>query len=81
MIEAYEYYRTGRGESENGCVLFEAAHAATALGWDAFHLADQLLDQPLLVVVGDKNCTMCGLVIESFIFHNWGLWAPRSESG
>lgn len=55
IVEAYEYYRTGRGESANGCVLFEAAHGANALGWDAFHLAEELLDQPLLVVVGDKQ--------------------------
>lgn len=55
IIEAFEYYRTDRGEKPNGCVLFEAAHGATALGWDAFHLADQLLDQPLLIVIGDKQ--------------------------
>lgn len=55
VIEAFDYYRTPRGESANGCVLFEAAHGATALGWDAFHLAEELLDQPLLAVVGDKQ--------------------------
>ncbi|MFT4124939.1 MAG: alpha/beta hydrolase [Gordonia sp. (in: high G+C Gram-positive bacteria)] len=55
VVEAYEYYRTGRGESPNGCVLFESAHGAAALGWDAFHLADELLTQPLLVVIGDKK--------------------------
>ncbi|MFT4216912.1 MAG: alpha/beta hydrolase [Micropruina sp.] len=55
VIEAFDYYRTGRGEAANGCVLFEAAHGASALGWDAFHLAERLLDQPLLVVVGDKQ--------------------------
>ncbi len=55
VIEAFDYYRTGRGEQPHGCVLFEAAHGAAALGWDAFHLADQLLDQPLLVIVGDKQ--------------------------
>ena len=55
IIEAFDYYRTPRGEAANGCVLFEAAHGATALGWDAFHLAEELLDQPLLVVVGDKQ--------------------------
>lgn len=36
IIEAFDYYRTGRGQKDNGCVLFEAAHGATALGWDAF---------------------------------------------
>ncbi|HIW91919.1 MAG TPA: alpha/beta hydrolase [Candidatus Corynebacterium avicola] len=55
VIEAFDYYRTDRGKQDNGCVLFEAAHGATALGWDAFHLADELLDQPLLVVIGDKQ--------------------------
>jgi fermentation-respiration switch protein FrsA (DUF1100 family) len=55
IVEAVDYYRTDRGRKDNGCVLFEAAHGATALGWDAFHLADELLDQPLMVVVGDKQ--------------------------
>ena len=55
IIEAYDYYRTDRGQASNGCVLFEAGHGAVALGWDAFHLAEQLLTQPLLVVVGDKQ--------------------------
>lgn len=55
IIEAFDYYRTDRGEKDNGCVLFEAAHGANALGWDAFHLADELLDQPLMVVIGDKQ--------------------------
>lgn len=55
IIEAFDYYRTDRGQAENGCVTFEVAHGSTALGWDAFHLADELLDQPLLVVIGDKK--------------------------
>jgi fermentation-respiration switch protein FrsA (DUF1100 family) len=55
IIEAFDYYRTQRGQADNGCVLFETAHGATALGWDAFHLADRLLDQPLLIVVGDRQ--------------------------
>lgn len=55
IIEAYDYYRTPRGESPHGRVLFEVAHATTALDWDAFDRAEDLLDQPLLVVVGDKQ--------------------------
>ncbi len=55
VIEAYDYYCTPRGESANGKARFEAAHGANAIGWDAFHLAEELLDQPLLVVVGDKQ--------------------------
>ncbi|OYO01099.1 hypothetical protein B0O41_2976 [Propionibacteriaceae bacterium ES.041] len=55
IIEAFDYYRTDRGRAEHGSVLFEAAHGTAALGWDAFDLADQLLDQPLLIVIGDKD--------------------------
>ncbi len=55
IIEAYDYYRTDRGQAKNGCTTFEVAHGATVMAWDAFHLADELLDQPLLVVIGDKK--------------------------
>lgn len=55
IIEAYDYYRTERGQAENGRTTFEVAHGSTALGWDAFHLSDELLDQPLLIVIGDKQ--------------------------
>lgn len=53
IVEAFDYYRTPRGQKPNGVTTFEVAHGAAA-GWDAFHLAELLLDQPLLVVVGDK---------------------------
>lgn len=54
VIEAYDYYCTPRGQAPNGPATFDVAHGASALGWDAFHLAEVLLTQPLLVVVGDK---------------------------
>ncbi|GAA1404237.1 alpha/beta hydrolase [Glutamicibacter uratoxydans] len=55
IIEAFDYYRTSRGQADNGCVLFEAAHSSTVLGWDALDHAEELLDQPLLIVIGDKD--------------------------
>ncbi len=55
IAQAYDYYRTDRGRKENGCVLFEVAHGAATLDWDAFDRADELLDQPLLVVIGDEE--------------------------
>lgn len=55
VVEAYDYYCTARGESANGRARFEFAHGAAALGFDAFHLADALLDQPVLIIVGDKQ--------------------------
>ncbi|QZY51804.1 alpha/beta hydrolase [Leucobacter tenebrionis] len=55
VIEAYDYYCTPRAQHPNGTATFEVAHGASVMAWDAFHLADELLDQPLLVIVGDKQ--------------------------
>lgn len=55
IIEAFDYYCTPRAQHPNGTATFDVAHGSSVMGWDAFHLADQLLDQPLLVVVGDKK--------------------------
>lgn len=54
VLEATDYYRTPRGEKPNGRNRSLLSHQAAAVGWDAFHLAEVLLTQPLLVVVGDK---------------------------
>ncbi|MDP0927956.1 alpha/beta hydrolase [Paracoccus onubensis] len=53
-FEATEYYRTPRGQKPNGLNRSVPSHQAAAVGWDAFHLAEVLLTQPLCVVVGDK---------------------------
>jgi hypothetical protein len=52
--EATEYYRTPRGQKPHGLNLSLFSHSIPAMGWDAFHLAEVLLTQPLMVVVGDK---------------------------
>ena len=54
VYEATEYYRTPRGQKPNGLNRSLFSHQAAAVGWDAFHLCEVLLTQPLLVVVGDK---------------------------
>lgn len=53
-VEATEYYRTPRGQKPNGLNRSVPSHQAAAVGWDAFHLAEVLLTQPLCIVVGDK---------------------------
>ncbi|MFT3876930.1 MAG: alpha/beta hydrolase [Propioniciclava sp.] len=55
VIEAYDYYCTPRAQHPHGTATFDIAHGATVMSWDAFHLAEELLDQPLLVVIGDKK--------------------------
>lgn len=54
MAEAIDYYRTPRGEHPRSCnkLLFTSLGATVV--FDAFHLADKLLNQPLLVIVGDR---------------------------
>ncbi|NIH75139.1 hypothetical protein FHV99_002361 [Ochrobactrum sp. P20RRXII] len=53
-LEATEYYRTPRGQKPNGLNRSLLSHQAAAVGWDAFHLAEVLLTQPLCIVVGDQ---------------------------
>lgn len=53
-LEATEYYRTVRGEKPNGVNKTLFSRNAVAVGWDAFHLAEVLLTQPLMIIVGSK---------------------------
>ena len=54
VLEATDYYRSPRGQKPHGLNRSVPSHQAAAVGWDAFHLAEVLLTQPLMVVVGDK---------------------------
>ena len=54
VLGATDYYRTGRGRAAHGLNRALYSHQAAAIGWDAFHLCETLLTQPLMVVVGDQ---------------------------
>ena len=54
LFEATEYYRSPRGCAPNGVNRSLSSHQTVAVAWDAFHLAEVLLTQPLMVVVGDR---------------------------
>ncbi|WP_443043384.1 hypothetical protein [Streptomyces sp. GF20] len=54
MLEATDYYKTGRGRSAGGATSAVLSRRAAAIGWDAFFDAEQLLTRPLLVVIGDR---------------------------
>jgi uncharacterized protein len=54
VLEATDYYRTPRGQQPHGATSGLYSHNSAAVGWDAFHLAEVLLTQPLMVVIGDK---------------------------
>lgn len=52
IIEAVEYYTTPRGQRPGSPNRLRFSGLAPAVGFDAFHLAEQLLTQPLQVVIG-----------------------------
>ncbi len=53
ILGATEYYKADRGAKPNGTNLTLRSRMGVAYGWDAFHLAEELLTQPLLVIVGE----------------------------
>lgn len=54
VYEATEYYRSPRGQQPHGVNLSMLSRQHNAVSWDAYHFAEQLLTQPLMIVVGDK---------------------------
>lgn len=54
IVEAVDYYTTPRGQCPNSPNKLRFTSIAQVMAFDAFHLADVLLTQPLQVIVGDK---------------------------
>ena len=54
VLEAVEFYRTPRGYSEHSTNRRFFRSNALLLGFDAFHLVEELLTQPLQVIVGGR---------------------------
>lgn len=55
LREAYEYYLTPRGQHPNSPNKLRFTSMATVIGFDAFHLTEMLLTQPLQIIVGAKG--------------------------
>ncbi|KJV24794.1 alpha/beta hydrolase [Aquitalea magnusonii] len=54
VLEATDYYKTARGQQPSGATSGLFSFNSAAMGWDAFQHAEVLLNQPLMVVIGDK---------------------------
>lgn len=52
-IEAVDYYRTPRGEDQFSPNKLRFTSLSNVLGFDAVHLAEKLLTQPLQIIVGN----------------------------
>ncbi|MGG3622394.1 alpha/beta hydrolase [Bacillus gobiensis] len=53
LVGAVDYYRTPRGQSPNSPNKLKFTSMDSVIGFDAFHLAESLLTQPLQIIVGD----------------------------
>lgn len=51
--QAVDYYRTNRGYHENSINRYRLLSNIEIAGFDAYHLVDKLLDQPLYIVAGN----------------------------
>lgn len=54
MLQAIDYYRTPRGAYPTSCNKLRFTSFSNLVTFDAFHLAEILLTQPLMIIVGDK---------------------------
>ncbi|GLY81064.1 alpha/beta hydrolase [Actinoallomurus iriomotensis] len=53
-LEAVDYYRTPRGRHERASNRLRFTSVASVLAFDAFHLVEELLTQPLQIIVGNR---------------------------
>ncbi|MFD7179702.1 alpha/beta hydrolase [Streptomyces sp. NPDC059904] len=53
IVDAVESYRTSRAQDDGAPNKLLFSGLATAFAFDAFHLAEHLLTQPLQIIVGD----------------------------
>jgi fermentation-respiration switch protein FrsA (DUF1100 family) len=54
VLQAVRFYRTARGQHENSTNRRQFKSDALLLGFDAFNLVDELLTQPVQVIVGGR---------------------------
>ena len=54
IVEAVDYYTTARGQQPGSPNKLYFTGLAPAFGFDAFHLVDHLLTQPLMIIAGEK---------------------------
>jgi fermentation-respiration switch protein FrsA (DUF1100 family) len=52
VTEAVDYYTTPRGQSPNSPNKLNFTSMGSVIGFDAFHLVEELLTQPLQIIVG-----------------------------
>ncbi len=70
VVEAVDYYTTQRGQKPGSPNKLNVASTVAAFNWDAFHLADHLLTQPLQIIVGGGQTGAFGSYRDGFELFN-----------
>lgn len=70
VVEAVDYYTTARGQKPGSPNKLNVTSVGPAYSWDAFHLAEQLLTQPLQVIVGGGQAGAFGSYRDGFELFN-----------
>ncbi|KGJ03069.1 alpha/beta hydrolase (plasmid) [Paracoccus versutus] len=66
VVEAVDYYTTQRGRQPGSPNRLNVVSTQAGFGFDAFHLADQLLTQPLQIIVGGGQAGAFGSYRDGF---------------
>lgn len=70
VVEAVDYYTTQRGQKPGSPNKLNVVSTGAAFTWDAFHLAEKLLTQPLQIVVGGGQTGAFGSYRDGFELFN-----------
>lgn len=70
VVEAVDYYTTQRGQKPGSPNKLNVVSTGAAFAWDAFHLADKLLTQPLQIIVGGGQAGAFGSYRDGFELFN-----------
>ncbi|MCC7253922.1 MAG: alpha/beta hydrolase [Hyphomicrobium sp.] len=78
VIEAVDYYTTQRGQKPGSPNKLNVVSTGAAFTWDAFHLAEKLLTQPLQIIVGDGHAGGFGSYRDGFELLNKAASTKKS---
>lgn len=70
VVEAVDYYTTPRGQQPGSPNRLNVVSTGAAFTWDAFHLAEKLLTQPLQIIVGGGKAGAFGSYRDGFELFN-----------
>ncbi|HMN70476.1 MAG TPA: alpha/beta hydrolase [Rhodoblastus sp.] len=78
VVEAVDYYTTQRGQKPGSPNKLNVVSTGAAFAWDAFHLAEKLLTQPLQIIVGGGHAGAFGSYRDGFELFNKARSAKKN---